>query len=115
MARKKIREYAAKNLLKRFISQYNPKFDYSKWPLYIVTNDTNFRHLKQTVPNLASDKFVVKPDMLFGTHETLSDFYSIPIVKPILIKSVFIMFCIGKRGMNQRQRPHSGSICESSS
>jgi ATP citrate (pro-S)-lyase len=70
MARKKIREFAAKNLLKRFIAQYNPKFDYTKLPLFLLTNDTNFRHLKQTTPGLDSEKFVVKPDMLFGARPT---------------------------------------------
>jgi succinyl-CoA synthetase beta subunit len=66
MARKKIREYAAKELLRRFLVKFNPKFDYSKYTCHLLTNNSNFRLFKQEHPELNDKRFVCKPDMLFG-------------------------------------------------
>ena len=64
MARKKIREYDSKRLLKEHIKRlYGIDL-----PLSVVhiTPSTNFSELRETNAWLVNTKLVVKPDMLFG-------------------------------------------------
>ena len=64
MARKKIREYDSKRLLKEHIKRlYGLDL-----PLNVVhvNSRTNFRELRDANPWLGDTKLVVKPDMLFG-------------------------------------------------
>ncbi|PPD74604.1 hypothetical protein GOBAR_DD28468 [Gossypium barbadense] len=64
MARKKIREYDSKRLLKQHFKRF------SAYDLPIksaqVTESTDFNELVEKEPWLLSQKLVVKPDMLFG-------------------------------------------------
>ncbi|MBA0563211.1 hypothetical protein Golob_008207 [Gossypium lobatum] len=64
MARKKIREYDSKSLLKQHFKRF------SAYDLPIksaqVTESTDFNELVEKEPWLLSQKLVVKPDMLFG-------------------------------------------------
>lgn len=64
MARKKIREYNSKRLLKQHIKQL-ANIDL---PLQVaqVRQDTNFAELLAEHPWMKTTKLVVKPDMLFG-------------------------------------------------
>ena len=61
MARKKIREYNGKILLKTHLKGIWDKFR----PLQ-VTAETNWTELKAANPWVVDTKLVVKPDMLFG-------------------------------------------------
>ncbi|KAG6527522.1 hypothetical protein ZIOFF_009633 [Zingiber officinale] len=64
MARKKIREYDSKRLLKEHLKRH------AGIDLRIrsaqVTEETDFNELANVEPWLSSEKLVVKPDMLFG-------------------------------------------------
>lgn len=64
MARKKIREYDSKRLLKENFKRLTG----SDLPIKSaqVTESTDFNELANKEPWLSSDKLVVKPDMLFG-------------------------------------------------
>ncbi|KAI4314353.1 hypothetical protein L6164_027271 [Bauhinia variegata] len=64
MARKKIREYDSKRLLKEHFKRLSGK----ELPIKSaqVTESTNFTELAEKEPWLLSSKLVVKPDMLFG-------------------------------------------------
>ncbi|ESR51564.1 ATP-citrate synthase alpha chain protein 1-related [Citrus sinensis] len=64
MARKKIREYDSKRLLKEHFQRLSGR----ELPIKSaqVTESTNFDELAQKEPWLTSCKLVVKPDMLFG-------------------------------------------------
>ncbi|KAB1207882.1 ATP-citrate synthase alpha chain protein 1 [Morella rubra] len=64
MARKKIREYDSKRLLKEHFKRLSGR----ELPIRSVqvTEATDFNELAQTEPWLLSTKLVVKPDMLFG-------------------------------------------------
>ncbi|KAJ6725616.1 ATP-CITRATE SYNTHASE [Salix purpurea] len=64
MARKKIREYDSKRLLK----EHFKRFSGSDLPIKSaqVTESTDFNELAEKEPWLSSAKLVVKPDMLFG-------------------------------------------------
>uniref|UniRef100_A0A6N2K1X1 ATP citrate synthase n=2 Tax=Salix TaxID=40685 RepID=A0A6N2K1X1_SALVM len=64
MARKKIREYDSKRLLK----EHFKRFSGSDLPIKSaqVTESTDFNELVEKEPWLSSAKLVVKPDMLFG-------------------------------------------------
>ncbi|KAL9423884.1 hypothetical protein AB3S75_035889 [Citrus x aurantiifolia] len=64
MARKKIREYDSKRLLKEHFHRLSGR----ELPIKSaqVTESTNFDELAQKEPWLTSCKLVVKPDMLFG-------------------------------------------------
>ncbi|XP_027341222.1 ATP-citrate synthase alpha chain protein 1-like [Abrus precatorius] len=64
MARKKIREYDSKRLLK----EHFKRFSGQDLPIKSaqVTETTNFNELAEKEPWLSSSKLVVKPDMLFG-------------------------------------------------
>ena len=64
MARKKIREYDSKRLLKSHILRLLGL----KLPLNVaqVRQDTNFVQLLEDNPWMKTTKLVVKPDMLFG-------------------------------------------------
>lgn len=64
MARKKIREYSSKLLLKAHLARLSG----TELPIQAVqvTSGTNFRELVQDNAWLRSTKLVVKPDMLFG-------------------------------------------------
>jgi len=64
MARKKVREHDAKRLLQQHI----PRLSNLQLNLKSVqvTNDTNFRQLREEQPWLLREKLVVKPDLLFG-------------------------------------------------
>ncbi|KAJ6689057.1 hypothetical protein OIU85_005466 [Salix viminalis] len=64
MARKKIREYDSKKLLK----EHFKRFSGSDLPIKSaqVTESTDFNELAEKEPWLSSAKLVVKPDMLFG-------------------------------------------------
>lgn len=64
MARKKIREYDSKRLLKAHILRLLG----NKLPLNVaqVRQDTNFVELLDQNPWMKQTKLVVKPDMLFG-------------------------------------------------
>ena len=64
MARKKIREYSSKQLLKAHLARLSG----TDLPIQAVqvTSDTNFRELAEQNVWLRSTKLVVKPDMLFG-------------------------------------------------
>eukprot|EP00744_Colponema_vietnamica_P004881 GILI01007227.1.p1 GENE.GILI01007227.1~~GILI01007227.1.p1 ORF type:complete len:433 (-),score=136.79 GILI01007227.1:171-1469(-) len=61
MARKKIREYNAKVLLKQHLKSLPPTFE----PIQ-ATAETNWDELRKQHAWLAAAKLVVKPDMLFG-------------------------------------------------
>lgn len=64
MARKKIREYDSKRLLKEHFKRLSGR----ELPIKSaqVTESTDFNELAQNEPWLSSMKLVVKPDMLFG-------------------------------------------------
>ncbi|KAM3706332.1 hypothetical protein ACB098_03G144400 [Castanea mollissima] len=64
MARKKIREYDSKRLLKEHFKRLSGR----ELPIKSaqVTESTDFNELSQNEPWLSSMKLVVKPDMLFG-------------------------------------------------
>ncbi|KAH1211042.1 ATP-citrate synthase alpha chain protein 1 [Glycine max] len=64
MARKKIREYDSKRLLKEHFKRISGQ----ELPIKSaqVTESTNFSELAEKEPWLLSSKLVVKPDMLFG-------------------------------------------------
>lgn len=64
MARKKIREYDSKRLLK----QHFKRIAGSELPIRSaqITESTNLDELVENEPWLSSEKLVVKPDMLFG-------------------------------------------------
>lgn len=64
MARKKIREYDSKRLLKEHFQRLSGR----ELPIKSaqITESTNFDELAQKEPWLTSCKLVVKPDMLFG-------------------------------------------------
>lgn len=64
MARKKIREYSSKSLLKTHIARLAGL----ELPLQVVqvTQSTDFAELLSANPWLKTTKLVVKPDMLFG-------------------------------------------------
>ncbi|KAK4598010.1 hypothetical protein RGQ29_015501 [Quercus rubra] len=64
MARKKIREYDSKRLLKEHFKRLSGR----ELPIKSaqVTESTDFNELAQNEPWLSSTKLVVKPDMLFG-------------------------------------------------
>ncbi|KAL2666726.1 hypothetical protein AAZV13_01G027000 [Glycine max] len=64
MARKKIREYDSKRLLKEHFKRLSGK----ELPIKSaqITASTDFTELQEKEPWLSSSKLVVKPDMLFG-------------------------------------------------
>ncbi|CAK7332651.1 unnamed protein product [Dovyalis caffra] len=64
MARKKIREYDSKRLLKEHFKRFSGR----DLPIKSaqVTESTDFNELAEKEPWLSSTKLVVKPDMLFG-------------------------------------------------
>ncbi|KAK7323960.1 hypothetical protein VNO77_27464 [Canavalia gladiata] len=64
MARKKIREYDSKRLLKEHFKRLSGQ----ELPIKSaqITESTNFNELAEKEPWLLSSKLVVKPDMLFG-------------------------------------------------
>ncbi|CAL0310278.1 unnamed protein product [Lupinus luteus] len=64
MARKKIREYASKRLLKEHFNRISGQ----DLPIKSaqITESTDFNELAEKEPWLSSSKLVVKPDMLFG-------------------------------------------------
>ncbi|XP_071929113.1 ATP-citrate synthase alpha chain protein 1-like [Coffea arabica] len=64
MARKKIREYDSKRLLKEHFKRSKSKHYISF--MIQVTESTDFNELIEKEPWLSSTKLVVKPDMLFG-------------------------------------------------
>jgi len=69
MARKKIREYHGKHLLKKHINKVSKLSFSSKVNPVLITKETltvGWPKLKQTEPWLLTEKLVVKPDMLFG-------------------------------------------------
>ena len=63
MARKKIREYHAKALIKRFLPELT---QLPQLQAVLVTADTNWTQLREDHPWLADYKLVAKPDMMFG-------------------------------------------------
>ncbi|MED6148133.1 ATP-citrate synthase alpha chain protein 1, variant 2 [Stylosanthes scabra] len=64
MARKKIREYDSKRLLKEHFKRLSGRDLQIKSAQ--VTSSTDFAELQEKEPWLSSSKLVVKPDMLFG-------------------------------------------------
>lgn len=70
MARKKVREYTAKQLVLRHLNQYTSNksvsVGLSNMHSVLVTEDTNFKRLKLEVPELNDIQLVAKPDMCFG-------------------------------------------------
>lgn len=70
MARKKVREYTAKQLILKHLSNYSSvdglDKGLKKLNSVLVTDDTNFRRLKHEVPELCDAKLIAKPDMCFG-------------------------------------------------
>lgn len=70
MARKKIREYTAKQLVLKHLKNYSSVEGIDKGlsmlNSVLVTDDTNFRRLKHEIPELNDIKLIAKPDMCFG-------------------------------------------------
>lgn len=69
MARKKVREYHGKHLLKNHIRKFSKLSFSSKVKPVLITKETltvEWKKLKTENPWLLTEKLVVKPDMLFG-------------------------------------------------
>jgi succinyl-CoA synthetase beta subunit len=63
MAKKKIREYHAKALIKRFLPEL---LCLPQLTGVLVTAETNWKQLRRDNPWLENTKLVAKPDMMFG-------------------------------------------------
>ncbi len=69
MAREKIREFNAKTLLAKYISQYSPCKTTLSYKGILIDPTTNLSTLPKQYPWLLKEKLVVKPDQLFGKRK----------------------------------------------
>ena len=103
MARKKVREYHGKHLLKTHVKKFSKLSFSSKVNPILINKETltvGWAKLKQDQPWLLREKLVVKPDMLFGkrgkyglvkvnaTIEEVKQFVAERIDKPVKIGDV---------------------------
>lgn len=91
MARKKIREYDSKRLLKEHFKRLSG----NDLPIKSaqVTESTDFNELVEREPWLSSEKLVVKPDMLFGKRGKSG---LVALNLDLAQVAVFVKECLGK-------------------